>query len=64
MVDQYATRFMELSHFTNYLILDKENKAKMFERGLDRKIRERICAFRISNFFELVTRATIVEEDI
>ncbi|XP_035542147.1 uncharacterized protein LOC118344833 [Juglans regia] len=40
-VAQYATTFMELSRFASYLIPDEEKKAEKFERGLNRRIRER-----------------------
>ncbi|XP_041009455.1 uncharacterized protein LOC121253516 [Juglans microcarpa x Juglans regia] len=63
-VAQYATTFMELSRFASYLIPDEEKKAEKFERGLNRRIRERVPTLKIRNFTELVTRATIAEEDI
>ncbi|XP_041011309.1 uncharacterized protein LOC121255087 [Juglans microcarpa x Juglans regia] len=63
-VDQYATKFMELSHFASYLIPNEEKKAEKFERDLNRRIRERVHMLRIRSFTELVTRATIAEEDI
>lgn len=34
IVDQYATKFVELSHFTNYLIPNKEKKVEKFENVL------------------------------
>ncbi|KAF5464932.1 hypothetical protein F2P56_014969 [Juglans regia] len=40
-VAQYATTFMELSRFASYIIPDEEKKAEKFERGLNRRIRER-----------------------
>ncbi|KAF5456596.1 hypothetical protein F2P56_026063, partial [Juglans regia] len=40
-VAQYATTFMKLSRFASYLIPDEEKKAEKFERGLNRRIRER-----------------------
>ncbi|XP_035551063.1 uncharacterized protein LOC109019070 [Juglans regia] len=63
-VAQYATTFMELSRFASYLIPDEEKKAEKFERGLNRRIRECVRTLRIRSFTELVTRATIAEEDI
>ncbi|KAF5464159.1 hypothetical protein F2P56_014256 [Juglans regia] len=63
-IDQYATKFMELFCFASYLITDEEKKAENFEHGLNRRIRERVCTLRIRSFTELVTRVTIVEEDI
>lgn len=61
-VNQYATKLIEL--FASYLVLDEEKKVEKFKCGLDYKIREWVCAFRIKNFFELVTQATIIEEDV
>ncbi|XP_041011335.1 uncharacterized protein LOC121255117 [Juglans microcarpa x Juglans regia] len=63
-VAQYATKFMELSRFASYLIPDEEKKAEKFERGLDCRILERVRTLRIRSFTELVTRATIAEEDL
>ncbi|XP_035539634.1 uncharacterized protein LOC118344008 [Juglans regia] len=63
-VAQYATTFMELSRFAIYLIPDEEKKAEKFERGLDRRIREPVRTLSIRSFTELVTRATIAEEDL
>ncbi|XP_040994286.1 uncharacterized protein LOC121240825 [Juglans microcarpa x Juglans regia] len=63
-VDQYATKFIELSRFASYLIPNKEKKAEKFERGLNRRIRELVHTLRNRSFTELVTHATIVEEDI
>ncbi|KAF5477557.1 hypothetical protein F2P56_004183, partial [Juglans regia] len=40
-VDQYTTKFMELSRFASYLIPDEEKKAEKFERGLNHRIKER-----------------------
>ncbi|XP_041026909.1 uncharacterized protein LOC121267102 [Juglans microcarpa x Juglans regia] len=63
-VTQYATKFIVLSLFASYLIPDEEKKAEKFEHGLDRRIRERVRTLRIRSFSELVTRATIAEEDL
>lgn len=59
MVAQY-----ELSRFASYLIPDEEKKAANFEQGLDHEIKECVRAHRTSSFTELVTHATIIEEDI
>ncbi|XP_041011402.1 uncharacterized protein LOC121255191 [Juglans microcarpa x Juglans regia] len=55
---------MELSRFSSYLIPDEGKKAEKFERRLDRRIQERVRTLKIRSFTELVTRATIVEEDL
>lgn len=40
-VYKYAKKFVEISHFASYLILDEENKTTMFERCLNHIIHER-----------------------
>lgn len=59
MVAQY-----ELSRFASYLIPDEKKKATKFERGLYHIIKECVHAHRTRSFTELVTHATIIEEDI
>ncbi|XP_035546599.1 uncharacterized protein LOC118348647 [Juglans regia] len=39
-VRQYAARFVELSRFATYLILDEERKTRKFEEGLNYRIYE------------------------
>ncbi|XP_042988586.1 uncharacterized protein LOC122316112 [Carya illinoinensis] len=53
-----------LSRFANYLIPDEERKCEKFEQGLHSRIRSRLIPLRIRNFTDLVTRATLVEEDM
>ncbi|XP_057962178.1 uncharacterized protein LOC131153751 [Malania oleifera] len=36
VIQQYATRFVELSRFAPYMVLDEYRKAQRFERGLNR----------------------------
>ncbi|XP_040991870.1 uncharacterized protein LOC121238868 [Juglans microcarpa x Juglans regia] len=58
-VHQYVARFIELSRFAAYLILDEEKKARKFEQGLNENIYEQIMGFQIRNFSELVNKATV-----
>lgn len=63
-IDQYATKFMDLSCFTNFLIPNEEKKAEKFKFSLDCRIGERVHTLNIRDFTELVTRVTIAKEDI
>ncbi|KAF5468778.1 hypothetical protein F2P56_012903, partial [Juglans regia] len=64
IVEHYAATFVELSRFASYLIPDEVKKVAKFERGLHLRIRSRLIPLRIRNFIDLVTRATLVEEDM
>ncbi|KAF5468777.1 hypothetical protein F2P56_012902 [Juglans regia] len=63
-VKRYAAIFVELSHFASYLIPNEVKKAAKFERGLHPRIQSCLIPLRIRNFTDLVTRATLVEEDM
>ncbi|XP_041016164.1 uncharacterized protein LOC121258687 [Juglans microcarpa x Juglans regia] len=60
----YTVTFVELSLFTSYLVPDEEKKCEKFERGLQSRVRSRLIPLRILNFTDLVTRATLIEEDM
>jgi hypothetical protein len=45
IVIEYATKFIHLSRFAIYLILDEEKKAKKFERGLSPRIKTMMTCF-------------------
>ncbi|KAG6667473.1 hypothetical protein CIPAW_01G103700 [Carya illinoinensis] len=64
IVECYAATFVALSHFANYLIPDETRKARNFEQGLHLRIRNRHIPLKIRNFTDLVSRATLVEEDM
>jgi hypothetical protein len=64
IVIEYATKFIHLSRFAVYLILDEEKKAKKFERGLSPRIKTMMTCFDICNFFQLVDRALMYEESL
>ncbi|XP_042954699.1 uncharacterized protein LOC122291118 [Carya illinoinensis] len=64
MVERYAATFVALSRFASYLIPDEEKKCEKFERRLHPRIRSRLIPLRICNFTDLVTQATLVEEDM
>ncbi|XP_057972680.1 uncharacterized protein LOC131160817 [Malania oleifera] len=61
-VQQYATKFIKLSHFAPYIVPDKLKKARMFERGLRHDIHRQVVVLKMQDFSKLVDRATIVKE--
>ncbi|XP_057969332.1 uncharacterized protein LOC131158482 [Malania oleifera] len=61
-VQQYAAKFIELSHFAPYM--DEAKKARMFERGLKQEIFRQVVVLKVWDFSELVNRATVVEESV
>ncbi|XP_042964669.1 uncharacterized protein LOC122298894 [Carya illinoinensis] len=63
-MERYAATFMALSRFASYLIPNEEKKCEKFAQGLHPRIRSRPIPLRIRNFTDLVTRATLVEEDM
>jgi hypothetical protein len=47
LVIEYAVKFLQLSYFGLYLIPTEEKKAKMFEQGLNSRIRIMMSCFDI-----------------
>ncbi|XP_040999414.1 uncharacterized protein LOC121245206 [Juglans microcarpa x Juglans regia] len=64
IVERYTATFVALSRFASCLVLDEERKCEKFERGLHPRIRSHLIPLRIRNFTDLVTRATLVEENM
>ena len=62
-VKQYATKFIELSHFGPYLILTKAKKASRFQKGLNERLRHHLIASGVDNYAEPVKGAMKLEED-
>ncbi|XP_057958646.1 uncharacterized protein LOC131151419 [Malania oleifera] len=60
-VQQYAAKFMELSRFAPFMVLDEFQKARWFERGLKPRIHEQVVVLKVQNFSELVDRAIMAE---
>lgn len=58
-VHQYAAKFVELSCFVSYLILDEKRKTQKFEECLNFKIYNKVISFQILNFTETVNKASI-----
>ena len=61
---EYAAKFLQLSGFGMYLILNEEKKAKKFERGLNSHIQIMMSYFDIWDFSQLVDRASIYEASL
>ena len=62
-VEEYAAKFVELSHFAPYLILDEPKKVSKFQKGLNDRSRPHIIAFGVGTFTKTVKRAMSLEED-
>lgn len=62
-VEQYAAKFMELSHFALHLIANEGKRVKKCQRGLNDKICYFIVASWIDSYTETVRRGMAWEED-
>ena len=51
-VEQYAAKFIELSHFGPHLILTKAKKASRFQKGLDERLRHHLITSGVDNYVE------------
>ncbi|XP_057953799.1 uncharacterized protein LOC131148080 [Malania oleifera] len=60
-VQQYAAKFMELSRFAPFMVLDEFQKARWFERGLRPRIHKQVAVLKVQRFSELVDRATVAQ---
>ncbi|XP_057962179.1 uncharacterized protein LOC131153752 [Malania oleifera] len=63
-VQQYTARFVEVSHFAPFMVLDEYQKERMFERGLEQRIHEHVACFQIHDFSKLVDKATVAESSL
>ncbi|RVW92637.1 Retrovirus-related Pol polyprotein from transposon 17.6 [Vitis vinifera] len=61
---EYESRFSELSCFALGMISEEGEKARRFQQGLRPAIRNRLVLLAIRDYFELVKRALLVEQDI
>ncbi|XP_057975939.1 uncharacterized protein LOC131163360 [Malania oleifera] len=61
MIQQYTTRFIELSRFTSFIILDAAKKVRHYERDLRCEIYQQVIVLKIQDFAELVNRAVLAE---
>ncbi|XP_030938281.1 uncharacterized protein LOC115963423 isoform X2 [Quercus lobata] len=62
-VEEYAAKFVKLSRFAPYLILDEPKKVKKFREGPNGRIHPLIIASRVDTFTETVKWAMNLEED-
>ena len=62
-MEEYAAKFVELSRFTPYLILDEPRKVNKFREGLNGRICPLIIASGVDTFTETIKRAMSLEED-
>ncbi|XP_057981306.1 uncharacterized protein LOC131166752 [Malania oleifera] len=60
-IQQYTTKFTELSCFAPYIIPDEAKKVRKFERGLRQEIYEQVAVLNERDFSELVGKATVAE---
>jgi hypothetical protein len=63
-VIQYTMKFLQLSIFGMYLILNEENKAKKCEQCMKFCIWIMMSCFDIHDFSQLVDRASIYEDSL
>ncbi|XP_057971322.1 uncharacterized protein LOC131160042 [Malania oleifera] len=63
-IREYATKFVELSCFALFLILNEVRKAKKFEKGPRCRIYELVVGFQVQNFSDLVDKVSVLETSI
>ncbi|XP_057975377.1 uncharacterized protein LOC131162795 [Malania oleifera] len=63
-MQRYAAKFIKLSRFAPYLVLNKYKKARRIERGLKKDIRRLVGMLQIRELSILVDKATITETDL
>ncbi|KAK3014853.1 hypothetical protein RJ639_008780 [Escallonia herrerae] len=62
-VAQYEAKFTSLSRYTPHLVDTKNHKARRFEKGLKRGIKNILLALKLSTYAKVVERAKILETD-
>ncbi|XP_057975997.1 uncharacterized protein LOC131163428 [Malania oleifera] len=63
-IGEYAAKFVELSHFVLFLILNEVRKAKKFDKCLRRRIYELVVGFQVQNFLNLVDKLSVLKKSI
>ncbi len=61
-VEQYATKFIQLSQFSFYLVSTEKLKARKFERGLNPRVMNQVMGFKIGNLMDLISKASVIEQ--
>ncbi|KAK3036484.1 hypothetical protein RJ639_030834 [Escallonia herrerae] len=62
-VAQYEAKFTSLSRYAPHLVDIENRKARRFEKGIRRGIKNRLLALMLSTFAKVVERAEILEVD-
>ncbi|XP_028091633.1 uncharacterized protein LOC114291951 [Camellia sinensis] len=63
-VTQYAAKFEELARYATRYVANDEEKARMFEWGLDLTIRERVLPQRLLSYAEVLETALESEREV
>ncbi|XP_028089600.1 uncharacterized protein LOC114289953 [Camellia sinensis] len=63
-VTQYAAKFEELARYATRLVANDEEKARMFEWGLDLTIRGRVLPQRLPSYAEVLETALESEREV
>ena len=63
IVEEYVAKFVELSHFAPYLILDEPKKVSKFQKGLNDRIRPHIIASGKGTFTDTTKQVMSLEKD-
>ena len=62
-MEEYVAKFVELSCFAPYLILDESKKVKRFQEGLNGRIHPLIVTSGMDTFTKVVKQVMSLEED-
>ncbi|KAK3040154.1 hypothetical protein RJ639_028404 [Escallonia herrerae] len=62
-VAQFEAKFTSLSRYAPHLVDTENRKARRFEKGLKRGIKNRLLASRLRMYAQVVERAKILEAD-
>ncbi|XP_057958452.1 uncharacterized protein LOC131151217 [Malania oleifera] len=60
-VKQYVARFIKLSRFAPYLVLDEERKVRKFEEDLRQSLFEQVIGFRAQIFAKVVDKVAVID---
>ncbi|XP_057950936.1 uncharacterized protein LOC131145763 [Malania oleifera] len=59
-----TAKFVELSHFTPFLVPNEVKKSRKIEKVQRRRIYELVVGFQVKSFLELVDKASMLEKSI
>ncbi|XP_057951059.1 uncharacterized protein LOC131145895 [Malania oleifera] len=63
-IREYVEKFVELSRFGLFLILNEARMARKFKKGLRHRICELVVGFQVQNFSNLVDKVSVLERSI